>query len=203
VTWKDFTYHLVREYCDELGLRTFELAPFYDRYSREFEQFAPKNYHRFEKVLQTLQFLRDDGLLTFVDNRGTYTLRGVDLLKDEVDQPEVIQALPMTAVEREYLVEVRARDRGWVRLARHTYGEMCLLPKCDNTFVRENGTPYIEVHHIEPLSEGGEEQIWNLAVVCAHHHRMAHFAEAPQRVWVREALLDVTQRVLTRRMRHQ
>jgi 5-methylcytosine-specific restriction endonuclease McrA len=198
VTWKQFTYHLVREYCDEIGMRTFTLQPFYERYQGDFERFAPRNQHRFDKVRQQLQYLRDDGLLTFVDNRGTYTLRGVDLLKDEVDTPELVRALPEAAKEREYLVEVRARDRGWVRLARLTYGDRCLLPECPNTFVRDDGTRYIEVHHIEPLSEGGEEQIWNLAVVCAHHHRMAHFARESERRVVRNALLDATQRILTR-----
>jgi 5-methylcytosine-specific restriction protein A len=49
--------------------------------------------------------------------------------------------------------------------------------QCANTFKKPDGSPYIEVHHIIPLYEGGEDAIWNLAVVCAHHHKMAHFAD--------------------------
>ncbi|HEY3411710.1 MAG TPA: HNH endonuclease [Armatimonadota bacterium] len=196
--WKEFTYHLVSEFCNTVGLRTFTLQEFYQRYEAEFAAFAPQNQHTYAKVRQQLQVLRDEGLLTFVDNHGTYTLRGVDLLRDEVDEPELVKALPVTAREREYLVEIRARDRGWVRLARHTFGEFCLVPQCSNTFVKEDGTRYVEVHHIEPLSEGGEEQIWNLAVICAHHHRVAHYAREAERLQLRAKLLETTQRVLTR-----
>lgn len=197
--WKEFTYHLVSEFCNTMGLRTFTLQEFFQKYEMEFAAFAPRNQHLYAKVRQQVQILRDGGLLTFVDNHGTYTLRGVDLLRDEVDEPELIAPLPIAAREWEYLVEIRARDRGWVRLARHTFGDYCLVPKCVNTFLKDDGTRYVEVHHIEPLSEGGEEQIWNLAVICAHHHRVAHYARETERGGLRGILLETTQRVLVRR----
>lgn len=197
--WKEFTYHLVTEFCNIVGLRTFTLQEFFQKYEGEFAAFAPRNRNLYAKVRQQLQVLRDGGLLTFVDNRGTYTLRGVDLLRDEVDEPAIVAALPVTAREREYLVEIRARDRGWVRLARHTFGDYCLVPQCANTFVKDDGTRYVEVHHIEPLHEGGEEQIWNLAVICAHHHRVAHYAREEERSRMRGILMETTQRVLTRK----
>ena len=50
-----------------------------------------------------------------------------------------------------------------------------------NTFLKEDGSRYIEVHHIVPLHCGGEDGIWNLSVLCAHHHRMAHFAGLRER----------------------
>lgn len=195
--WKDTVYRLVVDYCNEIGWRTFTLQEFFLWADPVLETAFPRNRHRPEKVRQTLQFLRADGLLTFVDNRGTYTLRGMDLLQNEVDQPEVVRALPFTGREKEYLLEIRARDRGWVRLARQTYGEYCLVPDCSNTFVKEDGSRYVEVHHIVPLCEGGEEQIWNLCVLCAHHHRMAHYAREGDRNCVQAALLEQTQHILT------
>jgi hypothetical protein len=198
MTWKEFTYNLVLEYCHTLGARTFTLRDFYAKHAEDFARFAPANRHPFAKVRQQLQFLRKDGLLTFVNNHGTYTLRGIDLLRDEVEEPRIAQALPDDAREREYLIEVHARDRGWVRMARLTYGDYCLIPRCDNTFLKPNGQRYIEVHHIDPLYEGGEEAIWNLSVVCAHHHRMAHFAVAEERKRLRDILIERTQSFLTR-----
>lgn len=160
--------------------------------------FAPQNNNRFAKVRQTLQFLREDGLLTFVDNRGTYTLRGIDLLKDEVFDPKIVAASSGSAQEREYLKETNARFRGWVKIARLTYGDFCLIPDCGNTFIKASGERYIEVHHIDPLCDGGEEAIWNLSVVCAHHHRMAHFAATDERTSIRSLLIERTQTLLTR-----
>ncbi|MSP28757.1 MAG: HNH endonuclease [Methylococcales bacterium] len=57
-------------------------------------------------------------------------------------------------------------------------------------YLREDGTPYIEVHHIIPLCHGGEDGIWNLSVLCAHHHRMAHFADVKTRITVENFLLN-------------
>jgi predicted HNH restriction endonuclease len=34
--------------------------------------------------------------------------------------------------------------------------------------------PYTEVHHIEPLSEGGEDVLENVACLCPAHHREVH-----------------------------
>ena len=38
----------------------------------------------------------------------------------------------------------------------------------------EDGIPYSEVHHIEPLSEGGEDVLENVACLCPAHHREVH-----------------------------
>ena len=196
MTWKEFTHSAVNEYCNDIGMRTFSLGDFYRAAQGRFAEFAPRNHHRAEKVRQTLQYLRDDGVLTFVDNRGTSTLRGVELLRDEVEYPELIKALPPDRRRREYLVEVFARDRGWVKIAKQKYGCYCLIHNCNNTFKTKAGSRYIEVHHIIALCDGGEDAIWNLSVLCAHHHRMAHFAGVSVRVNIRDRLLATTRQIL-------
>ncbi|GIU46623.1 hypothetical protein TUM3794_39590 [Shewanella colwelliana] len=40
---------------------------------------------------------------------------------------------------------------------------------------RSNGTPYVEVHHINPLSEGGLDIPENTIVLCPNCHREKHF----------------------------
>lgn len=42
-------------------------------------------------------------------------------------------------------------------------------------FAKDNGTPYVEVHHLIPLSEGGDDTIENAAALCATCHRRLHF----------------------------
>ncbi|MGU9958071.1 MAG: HNH endonuclease [Arenicellales bacterium WSBS_2016_MAG_OTU3] len=52
-----------------------------------------------------------------------------------------------------------------VKLVKQKLGTLCLYPKCDNTFLKQNKTPYIEVHHIVPLYKNGIDSIENLSVV--------------------------------------
>lgn len=43
-------------------------------------------------------------------------------------------------------------------------------------FVRKSdGTPYLEVHHRIPLSDGGDDSLENAVAVCPNCHRRAHF----------------------------
>jgi 5-methylcytosine-specific restriction endonuclease McrA len=52
----------------------------------------------------------------------------------------------------------------------------CEMPKCANSlFIRDDGNPYLEVHHIVPLGENGEDTCANVAALCPHCHRELHF----------------------------
>lgn len=55
------------------------------------------------------------------------------------------------------------------------YCEKC---KKSAPFLRDNDkTPYLEVHHIVTLSEGGEDTIENVIAVCPNCHRQAHYGK--------------------------
>ena len=52
--------------------------------------------------------------------------------------------------------------------------EECGLPA---PFVRaSDGTPYLEVHHRQPLASDGLDTVDNAVAVCPNCHRKAHFA---------------------------
>jgi 5-methylcytosine-specific restriction endonuclease McrA len=42
---------------------------------------------------------------------------------------------------------------------------------------RFNGEPYLEVHHIIPLSKGGEDSLENVVSLCPNCHRETHFGK--------------------------
>lgn len=44
-------------------------------------------------------------------------------------------------------------------------------------FQRLDGRPYLEVHHIGRLSDGGPDHIENVVAICPNCHRRAHFSE--------------------------
>lgn len=51
----------------------------------------------------------------------------------------------------------------------------CEMPGCTCTlFHRDDGTPYLEVHHIVPLAEGGDDTLINAAALCPYCHRKLH-----------------------------
>ncbi|HDY7447493.1 TPA: HNH endonuclease [Vibrio vulnificus] len=43
---------------------------------------------------------------------------------------------------------------------------------------RSNGEPYLEVHHIIPLSQGGLDSLENVISLCPNCHRKIHFGPA-------------------------
>lgn len=193
MTWKDFVYQCVVDLCNQSGKRTFTLQELWQSFQSVFEGFSESNNNAQAKVRQQLQFLRDDNLLSFLDQRGTYTLKGVELLKDEVEDEKVVEISRAEPQRREYLIETFARNRGWVAEAKNRFGVYCMSQDCKNTFNKPDGTPYIEVHHIIPMADGGEDGLWNLAVLCAHHHRMAHFSAPETCLALQNKLLAETQ----------
>lgn len=51
--------------------------------------------------------------------------------------------------------------------------EVCSLPA---PFIDADGFPFLEVHHVKPLSEGGSDLVENTIAACPNCHRRAHLA---------------------------
>ena len=70
---------------------------------------------------------------------------------------------------------VYERDPLVIAIARKRAGHRCEVPDCKHPqFTAADGLPYCEVHHVVPLSEGGEDRIENAACLCPAHHREVH-----------------------------
>jgi len=41
-----------------------------------------------------------------------------------------------------------------------------------------DGSPYLEVHHLTPLSQGGEDSLNNVVALCPNCHRELHFGQS-------------------------
>lgn len=67
--WKNEVYAVVQKICaiDQ----TFNLSDLYE-YENYFETLYPTNSHITDKIRQTLQYLRDDGVVEFLDDNGSY-----------------------------------------------------------------------------------------------------------------------------------
>lgn len=81
-------------------------------------------------------------------------------------RPEVVAADSTTFV-RSTAVAAWAMRRARGRC------ELCTSPA---PFMTASGRPFLEVHHIEPLSEGGPDTVDNVAALCPNCHRRCHHA---------------------------
>ena len=184
------------EFCNDKGNRTFssqDLKKNLVDYS--IIGIGGKTPHA--TVRRLLQELRDEKFISFLDNSGHYTLRGIDLLQNEKEDLGNLNISNETPEKREYLVETYARSSGWVKKAKEMFGLYCMVDGCKNTFLTKKNQPYIEVHHIIPLHIGGEDGIWNLSVLCAHHHKMAHFSHTKVANSMQKQLLSKTEQLRT------
>jgi hypothetical protein len=51
----------------------------------------------------------------------------------------------------------------------------CEMPRCSSQlFDRQDSRPYLEIHHVVPLSEGGDDTLENAAALCPSCHREMH-----------------------------
>ena len=73
------------------------------------------------------------------------------------------------------VIETFERNRKAVRDLKKLY-RRCQITGDDFVFLKVNGEPYLEVHHLVPLGEGGSDEPSNLVVISAHIHRMLHYS---------------------------
>lgn len=62
----------------------------------------------------------------------------------------------------------------WVEIHANGVCELCEKPA---PFLRKDGSPFLEVHHVRPLAEGGPDIVENAAALCPNCHRMLHHAQ--------------------------
>lgn len=80
----------------------------------------------------------------------------------------------------------RVRDPYIAEYARRRANGICQLCGVPAPFNRADGTPYLESHHIDWLSEGGEDSIENTVALCPNCHRKMHIVGDPEDVeWLK------------------
>ena len=97
---------------------------------------------------------------------------------EEVEASDLFDAdyATVDAKKKKVVKEIRERNQKSVRALKKLYGR-CQISGLEFVFYKFDGEPYLEVHHVVPLGEGGADNPQNLIVVSAHIHRMLHFAK--------------------------
>ncbi|MAK34313.1 MAG: hypothetical protein CL386_10065 [Acidiferrobacter sp.] len=70
------------------------------------------------------------------------------------------------------------RDQNVVRAVLQRANGLCEGCRMESGFIRKStGEPYLEVHHIKFLSDGGPDRAWNAVALCPNCHRRCHYAD--------------------------
>jgi predicted HNH restriction endonuclease len=118
----------------------------------------------------------------------TYPLNSEEL---GVDVPPIGVRNPQT--EELTIIEI-ARDervRRWVASNAKGRCEACEKPA---PFTGADGLPFLEVHHLKTLAEGGSDQISNAVAVCPNCHRELH--QGKRAIEVKERLYSRVPRLI-------
>ena len=75
---------------------------------------------------------------------------------------------------REVVSEVFDSDRIVAEYAQRKADGVCQLCNRPAPFRDRNGEPFLEIHHIIPLEEGGQDTIENVVALCPNCHRKMH-----------------------------
>jgi 5-methylcytosine-specific restriction protein A len=95
----------------------------------------------------------------------------LEALKRKPKQAPVGQGKPRT---RELISTQYDRDNAvvaWVRQEANGVCECCQSPA---PFIKQTGDPYLEVHHLRRLADGGSDRVSNAAAICPNCHRELH-----------------------------
>ncbi|WP_263848467.1 HNH endonuclease [Sedimentimonas flavescens] len=72
-------------------------------------------------------------------------------------------------------------------------GGKCELCQRNAPFTDRNGLPFLEVHHVVPLAEGGSDTIENAVAICPNCHRAVHLSE--EAATLRAKLIAIIERL--------
>lgn len=88
------------------------------------------------------------------------------------DTPEGC-AIPRRSARTVEIIEREPRVKAWVLLQAAGQCELCREPA---PFTNRDGFPYLDVHHVVPLGEGGPDTVDNAVAVCPNCHRRLHWS---------------------------
>jgi hypothetical protein len=69
------------------------------------------------------------------------------------------------------------RDPAVVAFVELEAGGLCEKCGQEAPFIRSDGSPFLEVHHIQSLADGGPDTVWNAAGLCPNCHRECHYGQ--------------------------
>ncbi|MEG2736755.1 MAG: HNH endonuclease signature motif containing protein [Hafnia sp.] len=99
-------------------------------------------------------------------------LRTQQLANFKLSEPDGIQT-PQSKISALKIYARSPEVKAWILQESKGICSLCLKAA---PFRMPNGAPFLEVHHIIPLSEGGKDTPSNCAALCPNCHRAVHYS---------------------------
>jgi len=134
-------------------------------------------------------FIGTDGRKVFasviVDSNSVEVQADIDRFTDAVYQridlkllAQFVNNSPRKAVRKPVIVVQVVRNPAVKALVILRCQGKCEVPNCGwEGFEKQDGTRFIEVHHIDPLGNDGDDTIWNTIGICPNCHATATYAK--------------------------
>lgn len=103
-----------------------------------------------------------------------FQIKVSDALKKPKTKPPIGSRKPKKSKTASTKYERDHEVAAWVTHFAKGICESCNQPA---PFQRQNKTPFLEVHHLKQLADGGTDTITNAIAVCPNCHRELHFGE--------------------------
>ncbi|QOY94361.1 HNH endonuclease [Massilia sp. UMI-21] len=129
-----------------------------------------------EKMISLLSAEGIESLEAYVPTPDADTLskRVADLRQRHLGAVPKGAQLPRTATVTTTSYVRDPAVKAWVLQAANGCCEGCGVPA---PFIGMDGLPYLEVHHVMPLSSHGSDQTTNAVALCPNCHRRCHYAK--------------------------
>lgn len=111
------------------------------------------------------------------------------LLHGDLERP-MGNATPKKTVLSSEAFERDPAVKAWVLKAANGSCELC---QSEAPFVKADGVPYLEVHHVRPLAEGGQDTTENTVALCPNCHKRMHYGA--ERLTLRAQLVERIERL--------
>ena len=129
-----------------------------------------------------------DEMRSMLDPHLQGTVQQKHWKKDEPGPPPEPEEIPPEIAKLEENLEPRRKsrvvERGYERnhklvgLTKRRAGYRCEVEGCTTElFTKPDGKPYVEVHHLIMMAEGGPDTLENMVCLCPNHHRELHYGK--------------------------
>ncbi|HEX8143123.1 MAG TPA: HNH endonuclease [Pyrinomonadaceae bacterium] len=168
-TWKQAVAELILETANRNRSSEFDIDDIY-QYSEVLSQQFPRNQHVKDKIRQTLQRLRDDGLLLFRGG-GNYSLN-LNYEELESDNKPLTVRGKEVPETKQVLRNIRLRSTLLGAEIKRRYNNICQV--CRKPVLIGKLKYYAEAHHLWPIGSPhfGADVPGNIVVLCPNCHVM-------------------------------
>jgi 5-methylcytosine-specific restriction protein A len=138
-------------------------------------------FNRIQALLTELPRLKEEIINVTADDDVLQTR--VQYILDKVDLKEPPKAVNPT--KSTTTSDVFARSpliKAWVLKQANGICELCKQPA---PFINKSGWPYLEVHHVVSLANGGDDSVENTVALCPNCHRALHHSEQSHELLVK------------------